>query len=151
MLLKNSDNYLPSLVLAGSITLGFCFSYWLLTDSEYDRISRVSAKVEQLLLQGKREEGQQLIIKEIGSGDLLDPAWSRLASQLDRYLLLEVYERIVSAEPSRERTYKDIADLIETAPDSFHEEVKTRYFSALKSIPKVSLDYLEKYGLLETE
>ena len=54
----------------------------------------------------------------------------------------------MTADPNREATYLAIANLVDFAPNTFHDEVKPRYFKALAAIPGVRLDLLEKYALV---
>ena len=79
----------------------------------------------------------------------MNPIWTPLVrAQGNGYVQLQYYVRILAGDPDRRATYEEIANLIETAPDAFHAEVKPIYLADIASVPGVRKDLLEKYGLL---
>lgn len=138
------------IVLAISLLLEAGFAYWLVAESDDEKVHNIFVEFDSLLLQGKRKEAHELFAEALSAeGDgPLNPIWSPLVrAQGNGYVQLDYYVRILAGDPDRESTYKEIANLIEFAPEAFHKEVKSRYFAALNNVPGVRFELLEKYKL----
>jgi hypothetical protein len=150
--MKKLKNYcFGEMLLVSSVLLSGGFSYWLIAESDDEKVHRVFVEHDRLVLEGRRREARELFedaLKREGEGALA-PIWSPLVrAQGNGYVQLEYYIRILAGDPDRELTYKEIASLIETAPKVFHEEVKPRYLSALRGVSGIKVELLAKYGLL---
>lgn len=138
-------------VLFSMLGLGATFNFWLFQESDDERLHRVFIEHDKLVLQGKRKQAHQVLVSAITeeTDGPLDPIWLPLVRATGNgYAQLSYLIRVIEAAPEREMTYKEIANLIEVAPQSFHDEVKQRYLNDLNEVAAVRKDYLEKYGLV---
>ena len=136
---------------AFTLVLFVYFCYWLVSESDDEKIHRIFETHDRLVLEGKREEAGQLFHKALGEegNGPLDPIWLPLVRATGNgYDQLTYHLRILEADPEREKTYKSIANLIEFAPDAFHTEIKHRYYTDLAKVDGVRIDLLEQYDLL---
>ncbi len=128
------------------------FSYYLLSESEAERLSRFYKTYDSLVLAGKIDEAQKLQsqVLAIGSDLPLDETWLPLVqAQRNGYDKLSNYLRILAGNTQREETYKEISELIAKAPDTFNRETKSIYIKELNELPFVERLFLKKYGLVE--
>ncbi len=141
-------------MLISTLVLTAVFSYWLIVESEDERLHGVFIQHDRLLLLEKRKEAYQLLVDAIGEepDGPLDPIWLPLVRATGNgYVQLGYLIRVLEAAPHRESTYREIANLIEIAPPSFHVQVKSRYLEDLNAISGVQPFYLKKYKLQSSE
>ncbi len=138
------------ILLFFTLFLGVCFGYWLMAESDDEKVRRIFLAHDQLVLQGKRLEARALFkdsLKVEGDG-ALDPVWIPFVRvQGNGYVQLEFYLRILAGDPDRELTYQEIANLVDMAPEVFHLEVKSRYFFSFAQVSGARPKLLESYGL----
>ncbi len=128
------------------------FGYWLVSDSEAEKVTRFFIEYKELNLRNKVDEARKLHQRVLSTGgnddEPLDEVWLPLVQALeDGYDKLSFYVRILAGDTEREATYEEIANLISRAPQAFNQELKKIYINELYEVPKVRLDLLEKYGL----
>lgn len=139
-------------LLSIALICSFSFGYWLIDESEHEKVRRIRIEADELLLEEKREEANRLVkdfLATTGDGPL-DPVWLPLIRNnvSNGYELLGYYVRILAGDPEREATYSEIANFIEMAPQAFHDEVKQRYLVDLGAVLGVKHDLLQKNHLL---
>ncbi|MCU7929231.1 MAG: hypothetical protein KZQ90_00380 [Candidatus Thiodiazotropha sp. (ex Codakia rugifera)] len=144
-------SWIGGIFLISSLCISALFSYWIIAESSDEKVHRVFLEHDKLIVQGKRKEASALFtsaLSEEGNGPL-DPIWLPFVrAQGNGYIQLQYYYRILAADPDRHDTYKEIARLIETAPDVFHREVKQNYLSDIAAIPGIQRDVLLENGLI---
>lgn len=151
---KNKKICFGNFLLISSVCLTAGLSYWLVSESDDERLHYVFVKHDLLVVQGKRQEANKLlesVLSEEGEGSL-DPLWLPLVrASGNGYVQLGYLIRVLAGDPNREKTYKEISNLIEFAPQSFHDGVKPRFLSDVNAIPGVRVEYLNKYELLAVD
>ena len=152
MIISILKDYFGELFLALSIVITAAFSYWLWSDNEDERIRHIAEKYEKFHDKGDKEKAEIFLEASLPGGTgPIDPIWSRLVhTSKNGYNKLHLMMRIVAGNPKREASYKQVATLIELAPQSFQDEVKERYLLDLQAIPGVDYELLEQYDLLAT-
>jgi len=140
---------LGDVFLVFSILLFTSTSYWLFSESDDEKASRIFKKHYSLLLEGRREDASRLLDKTLEGEGPLDPIWLPLVhANSNGYFQLFHYLRILAADPEREETYLAIANLVKFSPEAFHVEKKSLYYADIAKIKNVQFNFLEKYGLL---
>ena len=142
-------------LLAIAFLAAIGFGSWLIVESDSEEMTRYRVELEEYILDGKREEAKAFLDEKLSSeGDgPLSLRWLPLiiSSQSNGFEILGYYVRILAGSPGREATYEEISNLVEAAPQAFHDEMKPYYLADLKSVPNVRVDYLEKYGLVNEQ
>lgn len=137
------------------ITLFLClvlsgyFALWLTADTEDERLVQLISRYDNLSVQGKHREAQQLLVDAVASptNEPLDPIWIQVVQKTDGFVRLELYERLLRSDPENEDLYSSVAKLLELTPEEFREEIKGRYLKNLAEIPDIREDFLIKYNL----
>lgn len=145
---------LGGVLLTASVVSCASLAYWLLAESDHNRVHDILEAHGRLVAHERRKEAVELLTKSLASAGEgpLDPIWLRLMSSVSNgYVRLGYYIRILRSDPAREATYYEISSFIEQAPKAFHDEVKAKYLGDLADVPGVRSDYLEKYGLVSDE
>ena len=84
--------------------------------------------------------------------DEVDIIWlSLIKNENDGYVKFQMYLQLLESSPDYEIIYKEIADLIDSAPEEFQEKDKTRYLKELMAIEGVHQVLLERYDLLVSD
>lgn len=148
------NNGLLSGYIALSCSLLLCggFGYWIVAESEAERMQKFQRQFEFLLLQNKIQQAGELFMDVLseGGGAPLDEMWLPMVlMQQDGYEKLINYTRILAGNTNREATYEEISNLIKNAPEDFHTDLKQHYFDELAEIPMVRKDWLQNYGLMK--
>ena len=136
--------------LLSTLSVSTLFSYWLIRESVDEKVRGIFIEHDKLVLLDQRKEAQELLVSEIakeGEGPL-DPLWMPLIrAGSNGYIQLGYLVRVLQGNPDREQTYEEIANLIETAPDSFQVEVKPRLLADINAISGIRNEWLDKYSL----
>ena len=142
----------PSYILLGaSITLATTFSLWIYSDSNIERVNDIIQNYDELYYSGKTEQATALLNGAIEStqNSPLGAEWIAAVQRVENgYEQLQLYLRLVAATPNREATYIEIAELLNSAPESFKSEQRDNYLIALSRIEGVNENFLTKHGLL---
>ena len=149
-LIVNFKNQLGYLLLILSTCAAITLAWWIISDSHEDYLHKVFLEHDKLLLKEKYLEASKVLktaIERAGDGPL-DPIWLPIVrAQKNGYDQLGYYRRILEGDPTREQTYIEIANLIDLAPTTFQDQVKSRYLGALAEIAGVQEEHLTKHGL----
>jgi len=146
--------YFGEVLLVTAVSLSAYFSYWLITESDNEKVHNALVEHSKLAVRDSPKEAYQHLSDVLSAqkDGPLDPVWLRLVHvKSNGYERLGYYMRILAGDPDREETYNEIATFIELAPKVFHEEVKMDYLTDMNAISGVRHDLLEKYGLVSTQ
>jgi hypothetical protein len=139
-------------MLVFAMITAISFGSWLIVESENEEIIRYRVKAEKFLTEGKRQEARALLNDRflIEADRPLSISWLPLINSTydNGFEILGFYVRILAGAPDREASYEEISNLIEEAPLTFQNQVKSRYLADLNSVPGVNVEYMKKYGLL---
>ncbi|MBB3059430.1 hypothetical protein [Microbulbifer rhizosphaerae] len=147
---SNKPSYTAHLLLGASISLTGAFALWIYSDSSIERANQVVQTYDQLYYEGKKEQAAALLRTTLNTSDKgpLGPEWIAVVRRMDNgYEQLQQLLRIVAAAPRRETTYREIAELLASAPENFNIEQRHRYLAALNGIDGVEQRLLDRYAL----
>jgi len=134
-----------------SISMSAYFVFWFVTGSDDALVHDVLVEHDKLVISGKRREAFLLLDSMLSAEDdgPLDPVWLPIIRiKSSGYERLGYYIRVLYSDPEREYVYDEVANFMELAPKSFHDEVKPRYLEDMNNIEGIRQDFLKKYGLL---
>ena len=144
-------NTLGIILLASSLTLNAGFVYWLASETAAERAVRIRAELDTIYFESGSENAKQTLMQALANEPYaLNINWLPVLrkTRLTRSEKLAYYERILAGTLDREEIYLDIAEILNTAPDKFHQNVKPGFLNTLHSIPGIDIKLLEKYQLL---
>ena len=139
------------IILACSIIVCSGFAFWLYRDTDMEKHIKYLDDYRRLQLYERYENVSNLRSETLAElvDDELNQIWLPLIQkEPDGYWKLKLYARLLAGNPDREESYKEIAAIINSVPEVFHSNMRTRYLNALKEITGVHDELLERHGLL---
>ena len=141
------------LLLAFSIIICSGFVFWLYRDTDLEKYIDFISESRRLMFYEQYEDDVKLrseIMDEIYD-DEINIIWLPFVQDLPvGYAKLELYLGLLVDNPDHEIIYKDIAGLIDSAPEGFLQKDKTRYLKELTAIEGIHHVLLKRYDLLLT-
>ena len=140
-------------ILAWSIIISLGFAFWLYRDTDLIKYLNFSRESSKFLLFEQYEDDLKLRKETLTDifDDEIDLIWlSVVQDEPDGHVKLQLYSRLLAANPDREKSYKEIASIIDSAPEEYPIKEKHHYLMALKAITGIHDVLLDKYGLLIT-
>lgn len=119
-------------------------------DSDLEKANHTVQAYDDLMRKGEKEEAQALFKDTLDTSaeTPLGLEWLPVIRRMDSgYAQLQQFLRILSFDPNREQTYKEISELLESAPESFNSEKRHDYLETLNSIDGVNHKWLRKFNL----
>jgi len=141
-------------ILACAIVISSGLAFWLYKDTDLIKYTDLVRDSRKLLFYQQFEDAEKLrkeIMAEVFD-DEVDIIWLPLVkNENDGYVKFQMYLRLLESNPDYEIIYKDIADLMVSAPEEFQEKDKTRYLKEIMAIEGVYQVLLERYDLLVSD
>lgn len=148
---KNDEMYIGYIILAGSICVGSVFGLWLYKDTDLEMYIDYISKFRRLHLYERYTEASALRSETLAgmTGDTLAQVWLPVVQEEpDVARRLDLYSRILAANPERESSYEEIAEIINTSVEEFTMKEKRHYLKKLRAIKGINYSFLDAYGLL---
>jgi hypothetical protein len=142
---------LSYLLLGCSIFICSGFAYWLYIESDIEKIRNYRFESNRLIDHDQLDEYKKFHTETLESifDDEIDQIWWYVIREAENgFVKLQLYSRLLAGNPDREDIYKEIAALLDIAPEEFSNEDRTKYLNSLKEIKGIRNVLLEKYSLL---
>jgi len=141
-------------ILACAIVISSGFAFWLYKDTDLIKYTDLVRDSRKLLFYQQYEDAEKLRKETMAEvfDDEVDIIWLPIVkNENDGYVKFQMYLQLLESNPDYEIIYKDIADLIDSAPVEFQEKDKTRYLKEIMAIEGVHHVLLERYDLLVSD
>jgi len=142
--------YMSYLLLIFSILFSSGLALWLYQDTDVEKYVDYRSEYRRLHLYEQFEDASKYRSETLAdfTSDELDEIWlSTVQEEQNINLKLQLYLKLLKANPEREASYKEIAVLINSLTDNNKINVKQQYLKKLNGIPGAKNNLLEKYGL----